>query len=80
MGTRFFRVPLFLESIMSIWLDDLKKQNPKLAADYAICGNQDSVSLRNMVRALELCRAMNTTAENTRLAAAKRILRATRNG
>jgi hypothetical protein len=61
---------------MSTWLDDLKKSNPALAADYALVGNQDRTCLRNMVRALELCPYLNTTEENARLAAAKRILRA----
>ena len=62
---------------MSTWLQDIEKINPALAADYRICGNQGGVALRNMVKALQLFPFMNTPAENERLAAAKRILRAT---
>ena len=61
---------------MSTWLDDLKKKNPALAADYALVGNQPRTAIRNMVRALEMCSALNTPEENARLAAAKRILKA----
>ena len=63
---------------MSTYLSDLKKKNPELAADYAICGNQDTQSLRNMVKALSLpiSQFMNTVEDNKRLAAAKRILKA----
>lgn len=63
---------------MSTWLQDLKTKNPKLAADYELVGNQDRVSLRNMVKALSFLGAFNTPEDNARLAAAKRILRATR--
>lgn len=59
---------------MSTWLEDLKKTNPKLAADYKIVGNQDKNSLRGMIKALSLFSALNTPDENARLAAAKRIL------
>ena len=54
---------------------DIKRTNPALAADLAIIGNQDNVSLRNMITALSMLPMMNTKAENERLAAAKRVLR-----
>lgn len=62
--------------IMDTWLDDLKKKNPALAADYAVTGNQSREGLKNMVKALSLFPALNTTEDNKRLAAAKRILKA----
>jgi len=61
---------------MGTWLDDLKKTDPALAADWAIVGNQSRASLRNMVRALEIMPRLNTDEDNKRLAAAKRILKA----
>jgi hypothetical protein len=62
---------------MSTWLDDLKKKNPGLAADYALVGNQSGTALRNMVKALSMFGGtMNTAEESARLAAAKRILKA----
>ncbi len=61
---------------MSTWLDNLKRSNPRLAADYATVGNQDAQSLRNMVKALSMMPALNTDDDWARLAAAKRILRA----
>ena len=65
---------------MSTWYTDLKKNNPALAADYALVGNQDSHSLRQMVRALSLpiSTFMNTEEDYARLAAAKRILKSRR--
>ena len=65
---------------MSTFLTDLQKTNPALAADYALVGNQDDVSLRNMIRALSLpiSAFMNTQEDEKRLAAAKRILAARR--
>jgi hypothetical protein len=60
---------------MSTWLDDLRRTNPALAADYALVGNQPATALRNMVKALTICSRFNTAEENARLAAAKRILR-----
>ncbi len=60
---------------MSTWYDDLKKKDPALAADYAIVGNEDRTSLRNMIKALSLLPMLNSEEENLRLAAAKRILR-----
>lgn len=63
---------------MSTWLDDLKRKNPALAADYAIVGNQSRDDLKRMRRALESFGGFfNTEEDNKRLAAAKRILRAT---
>lgn len=62
---------------MSTWYDDLKKNNPALAADYAITGNQSRDDLKRMVKALSFRQFMNTQADNARLAAAKRILKAT---
>ncbi|HSG62641.1 MAG TPA: hypothetical protein VLA24_14530 [Pseudomonadales bacterium] len=61
---------------MSTWKDDMKRSNPSLAADYAIVGNQDTTSLRNMVRALQMLPFLNTPEDEARLAAAKRILKA----
>ena len=63
---------------MSTWLSDLKKTNPALAADYILTGNSSHHALKNMVTALTLFGAMNTPEENARLAAAKRILKATK--
>lgn len=60
---------------MSTFLDDLKKSDPQRAADYVTCGGAHGVPLRNMIRALEMCSAMNTPEENLRLAAAKRLAR-----
>ena len=61
---------------MSTWIQDIEKKNPKLAGAYKITGNQDSRSLKNMVRALELMPALNTAEDNKRLAATKIILKA----
>ena len=62
---------------MSIYLDDLKIKNPKLAADYAIVGNQSKDSLRKMVKALKMFGGfLNTEEDNIRLQAAQRILKA----
>ncbi len=61
---------------VATWLDDLKKKNPKLAADYALVGNQSRDALRNMVKALETFPVLNTPEDNKRLEAAKRILKA----
>lgn len=62
---------------MSTYLQDLKKTNPQLAADYELVGNQSTGALRNMVKALSLpiSQFMNTPEDNKRLAAAKRILK-----
>lgn len=57
------------------WLDDLKKSNPKKAADYAIVGNQSTANLRKMVKALSMHSWGNTAEDNKRLEAAKRILK-----
>jgi hypothetical protein len=40
-----------------------------------LVGNQDSVSLKNMIRALSMLPALNTVEDEERLAAAKFILR-----
>lgn len=58
-----------------MYLDDLKKNNPAKYADVVIAGNQDRVSLRNMVKALGMMQMLNSPEENLRLAAAKRLLR-----
>ena len=65
---------------MGTWLGDIKRDNPALAADYALVGTQDDCSLRNMIRALSLpiSAFMNTQEDEKRLAAAKRILAARR--
>lgn len=60
---------------MSTWLQNLKRSNPSLAADYAITGNQSKDDLRRMVKALSLMPSLNTDDDNKRLAAAKRILK-----
>lgn len=59
---------------MSTWISDLRRDNPALAADYAIVGNQPDWALRNMVRALNMMDWMNTDDDRERLAAARRIL------
>jgi hypothetical protein len=41
-----------------------------------LVGNQDSVSLKNMIRALSMLPMLNTTEDKERLAAAKFILKA----
>ena len=61
---------------MSTWLEDLRKTaTPEVARDWEIVGNQDMVSLRNMVKALSMFEILNTPEENERLASAKRILK-----
>ena len=61
---------------MSTWLEDLyKTAKPEVARDWEIVGNQDMVSLRNMVKALSMFEILNTPEENERLASAKRILK-----
>jgi hypothetical protein len=59
---------------MSTWMDDLRRRDPALAADYAVTGNQSRWALRNMVRALSSMEWMNTEEDKLRLAAARRIL------
>ena len=61
---------------MSTWLDDLKKNNPALAADYVLVGNQSKDNLKKMVKALKMHSWLNTQDDNNRLAAAQRILKA----
>lgn len=61
---------------MGTWVDDLKAKNPALAADYAIAGFQSIANLKRMVRALSVLNYLNTKADEARLAAAKRIIRA----
>jgi hypothetical protein len=62
---------------MGTWLDDVK--DPKVKAAYRIVGNQDDISLRNMITALELPISawLNTPDDVERLKAAK-IVRAYR--
>lgn len=60
---------------MSTWIDDLRKTNKPLAEAYAITGNQDRQSLRNMVKALEIGGFFNTEDDEKRLKAAKFILK-----
>lgn len=61
---------------MSTWMDDLRKTNKPLAEAYAITGNQDKQSLRNMVKALEIGGGFfNTEDDEKRLKAAKFILK-----
>lgn len=60
---------------MSTYFQDLKKNNPALAADYAIVGNQSQHDLRCMVKALNMLPFFNTPEDEKRLAAAKRILK-----
>lgn len=62
------------------WLDDLKKNDPKLAEAYAIVGNQSRDTLRNMVKALSMLTALNTPEDEKRLNAARYILSRTRKG
>ncbi len=72
--------PINRRTIMSTWLSDVRKSNPQLAADYALVGNQSVDDLRGMVKALSLpiSQFMNTAEDETRLAAAKRIIKARR--
>lgn len=65
-----------VESVQeSTYLDDIKKNDPDRYEDLKIVGNQDHVSLRNMVKALSMMPAMNTAEDNRRLEAAKRELK-----
>ena len=58
---------------MSTWLDDIT--DPDERAAYALVGNQDSTSLRNMVTALSMFPFLNSEEANRKIAAAKLILR-----
>lgn len=61
---------------MGTYYQDLQRDNPKKYADMVLAGGcSNRAVLRNMVRALEMCSALNTPADNARLAAAKRLLR-----
>jgi ATP-dependent Lon protease len=60
---------------MSTYYEDLKINNPKKYADLRIAGNSDKVVLKNMVRALSILPWLNTSEDELRLAAAKRLLR-----
>ena len=60
---------------MSTWKDDMRKQNPKLAAAYDVVGNQSHDHLRNMVKALKMLPALNTAEDIRRLSAAEFILK-----
>lgn len=42
-----------------------------VAEAWGIIGNQPKWALKNMIKALEMCSALNTPEENTRLEAAK---------
>lgn len=59
---------------MGTWIQDLEKTNPKLAEAYKTVGNQDTVSLRHMVKALSMFPMLNTDEDNRRLKAARFIL------
>jgi hypothetical protein len=62
---------------LKTWMDDIK--DPKVRAAYEVVGNQDSVSLTNMIRALSMFGGfLNTDEDNERLKAAK-IVRAYQN-
>ncbi len=58
-----------------LWIDELKKKDPELAAAYALVGNQSRWTLRNMVRALSFHGWLNDEEDKRRLAAARYILR-----
>jgi hypothetical protein len=60
---------------MSTYLGELRTRDPERAADLAMLGNQPTVCLRNMVKALRMCPWLNTPADEDRLAAAQRELR-----
>ena len=60
---------------MSTYYEDLKINNPAKYSDLRIAGNSDKVALKNMVRALSILPGLNTSEDNYRLAAAKRLLR-----
>jgi len=60
---------------MGTYYQDLKINNPAKFADLRIAGNSDKVALKNMVRALSILPGLNTSEDEIRLAAAKRLLR-----
>ncbi len=59
---------------MTSWLEDLKAKHPAIADDIAIAGFGNKQIMANMVRALEMHSWLNTTADDARHDAAKRIL------
>ena len=59
---------------MTIYHDELKLKNPAKYADMMLAGNNSGVMLRNMVKALSILPWFNTAEENSRLAAAKRLI------
>ena len=60
---------------MSIWMKDIKINNPVKYADIRITGNQDKTALKNMIRALSILPLLNTAEDEIRLMAAKRLLK-----
>lgn len=58
---------------MSTWIDDIK--DPELKKAYQLVGNQDTVCLKNMVKALSMCTFLNTKEDGERLRAARLILK-----
>jgi hypothetical protein len=59
---------------MTIYHDELKLKNPAKYKDLMLAGNNSGVMLRNMVKALSILPWFNTDEENSRLAAAKRLI------
>ena len=59
---------------MTIYHDELKQKNPAKYKDMMLAGNNSGVMLRNMVKALSILPWFNTAEENSRLAAAKRLI------
>jgi hypothetical protein len=59
---------------MTIYHDELKLKNPAKYKDMMLVGNNSGVMLRNMVKALSILPWFNTDEENSRLAAAKRLI------
>ena len=59
---------------MTIYHDELKLKNPAKYKDMMLVGNNSGVMLRNMIKALSILPWFNTDEENSRLAAAKRLI------
>lgn len=59
---------------MTIYHNELKQKNPAKYKDMMLVGNNSGVMLRNMVKALSILPWFNTDEENSRLAAAKRLI------
>ena len=56
---------------MGTYYQDMQKNNPAKYADLVIAGNSDRTALKNMVKALQIMRGLNTAEDEARLAAAR---------